>query len=191
LSASVSPYRLFQVLWYHDFMRHSIARVKGLGFLAWHARHEFYHALLGLVWAWILREWWGEFNPRWILLSVFGSLLPDADHLLYFGTYGRSSDYTSKVRHLLKTRQWRNLMVFIENGHKFNTNLSYHNYYFMAVLLGMAFLSSFWDWQAGIILFGAMLIHYIFDIVDDLIQLGAVNPNWKRWGRDKTPSDNL
>ena len=37
----------------------------------------------------------------------------------------------------------------------------------------------------SVILFGAMIIHYIFDIADDLLSLGYINSNWKRWGRDK------
>lgn len=166
-------------------MRKSLFKIKGLGFIFWHARHEFYHVLLGVAWAWFLREQWREFNPRWIWFSIFGSLLPDADHFFYFLTYGRRESYTQEIKYLLKTRQWRNLTVFMENGHKYNTNLSYHNYYFMAILLGVALLSSFYEWRVGVILFGAMLIHYLFDVGDDIIQLGAINPNWKRWGRGK------
>lgn len=159
--------------------------VKGAGFIFWHARHEFYHVLLGLAWAWFLRELWGQFNPRWILTSVAGSLLPDLDHILYFLGYGRNDTYTRQIKNFLKSRQWRTTAVFIENGHKSNTELSYHNYYFMAILLGLALVSSFVEWEAGVILFGAMLIHYLFDVADDIIQLGGVNPNWRRWGRKK------
>src|SRR5574341_1266502 len=64
---------------YDAIMRRSVARIKGLGFVFWHARHEFFHVLIGLVWAWVLREVWGQFNPRWFWLSAFGSLLPYAD----------------------------------------------------------------------------------------------------------------
>ena len=159
--------------------------MKGLGFLLWHTRHEFYHVLMGLVWAWFLREQWGMFNGRWVWLSLFGSLLPDADHLVYFFTYGRKDFYTTQVRLFLRSHQWRNLWVYIENGHKYNTNLSSHNYYVVALLLISSVVSLFVDWQAGIILFGAMLIHYFFDIVDDLFILGRVNPNWRRWGRGR------
>jgi hypothetical protein len=169
-------------------MRPSVARIKGLGFIFWHARHEFYHILLGLIWAWFLRERWGEFNLRWIFISIFGSLLPDADHFLYFFTYGKKDDYTVQIRSLLKNREWRALSVFVEKGHKHNVNLSSHNYYFMGILFMTGILSSFLSWEFGVIIFGAMLIHYIFDITDDLLQLGRVNPNWKRWGRRKLAS---
>ncbi len=166
-------------------MRLRLSRIKGVGFILWHARHEFYHILLGLLWAWFLRERWNEFSPRWIGWSVFASLLPDADHLFYFFSYGKRDTYTTQVKILLRTRQWRNLMTFMENGHKQQTGLASHNYYFMAILLGSALLSSFYEWRLGIVLFGAMIVHYVFDIADDLVMLGHINPNWRRWGRGR------
>lgn len=166
-------------------MRGSVAKLRGLGFIVWHARHEFYHLLLGLLWAWFLRERWNEFNQRWIFLSLFGSLLPDADHLLYFATWGKGEAYGKQARTFLRTKQWRKLTIFLQSGHKNQTNLASHNYYFMILLFAVAILSSFFEWRTGVILFGAMLIHYIFDIFDDVFMLGAVNPNWRRWGRAK------
>ncbi len=166
-------------------MRKSVARVKGLGFVLWHSRHEFYHVLIGLVWSWVLREIWNQFNTRWVILAVMGSLLPDVDHLFYFFSYGRKDPYSTQILRFLKERKWRALTVFVENGHKRNTNLSYHNYYFMTILFGLAAGSTLVDWNVGVILFGAMLLHYLFDIGDDLVTLGQVNPNWKRWGKPR------
>ena len=144
-----------------------------------------YHVLLGLVWAWILRERWGEFNLGWIALAIAGSLLPDLDHLWYVWGYGKHDDYTVQIKEFLKSRQWRNLITFIERGHKQVTTLSSHSLYFMLILLGLGLASSLYSWEVGVILFGAMVIHYAFDIWDDILQLGSVNPNWKRWGRPK------
>src|SRR5437868_1316167 len=105
-------------------MRRSVARLKGLGFILWHARHELYHVLLGLVWAWFLREQWHQFNGRWIALCIFGALLPDIDHLFYFIGYGKQDPYTRQIIQFLKDREWRGVTIFMENGHKYNTNLS-------------------------------------------------------------------
>jgi hypothetical protein len=165
-----------------------IRRIKGAGFILWHARHEFYHVLCGLIWAWVLRELWQEFNLRFIGIAIFGSLLPDIEHFTYFLTYGKRHQYTKNIIKLLKSRSWRSLTLFVEKAHKYNTDLSYHNIYFTIVLLTFALLSSLVEWRAGVILFGAMVIHYLFDIVDDLIILGYVNKNWKRWGRDRHSS---
>lgn len=167
-------------------MRRSLAKVRGLGFILWHSRHELYHVLLGLVWAWFLRERWHEFNPKWIWLSVFGSLLPDLDHINYFLTYGRRTDYTDQIKNMLKSKQWRNLTVFIEHGHKNNTNLYSHNFYVVMIVLAFAFMSIIIDWESGVVLFGSVLIHYLFDVFDDLTQLGEINENWRRWGKKKS-----
>ena len=58
----------------------------------------------------------------------------------------------------------------------------------MTILFGLATGSMFVDWNAGVILFGAMLLHYLFDIADDIVTLGQINPNWKRWGKPRTES---
>ena len=144
-----------------------------------------YHVMLGLLWAWFLREVWGEFNVKWIFTAAFGSVLPDADHINYFISYGRKDSYTQQIFSYIKHREWRNLFYFISHGHKQQTSLAFHNVYTVAIFIILAVLASFFDWQAGIVLFGAMVSHYIFDMADDLMQLGEINANWKRWGRPK------
>lgn len=166
-------------------MRRSIARIKGLGFILWQTRHMVYHVMLGLIWAWYLRELWDEFNYKWVVTAVIGSVLPDIDHLNYFLGYGRSDTYSQQVFTHLKNHEWRNLFHFIATGHKNNTSLSYHNIYMVAFFVILAASASFIDWQVGVVLFGAMVSHYLFDMVDDVVQLGGINSNWKRWGRPK------
>ena len=160
-------------------MRRSLARVRGIGFILWHARHMFYHMLLGVVWAWILREWWSQFNPRWFIVSIFGSLLPDSEHLIYFLTYGRKDAYTRNIRAFLRNHQWRIVTVFIEKGHKHNTRLRFHNVYIILFLLALTTICLLFDWNSWVVLFGAMVIHYVFDIFDDFVTLGRINSNWK------------
>lgn len=166
-------------------MRQSVARLRGVGFIVWHARHNFYHLLLGLVWAWFIREWFNELNGKWVFLALAGSLLPDLDHFYYFLTYGKNDWYTVEIKKLLKSKQWRMLSVFMADGHKHNTSLASHNIYFMAFLFGLACLSFLFEMQTAVVLLGAMVIHYAFDIIDDFLLLGELNPNWRRWGRGK------
>ncbi len=166
-------------------MRKAFVRLKGLGFIFWHARHAFYHVLLGLVWAWFLREQWAEFNPKWIWTAVIGSLIPDIDHFFYFFGYGKQDDYTQQIAKMLRGREWRAVTVFIEAGHKQNTSLSSHNLWIMGLFLLSSLFASLIEWQAGVILFGAILIHYLFDMADDIVTLGHINSNWKRWGKPK------
>ncbi len=163
-------------------MRRSFAKIKGLGYIFWHARHMLYHALLGLVWAWFLREMWGEFSWCHLFLALFGSFLPDIEHLIYFFFNGRRDEYSKQVKEFLKAKEWRVLTSFIEQGHKYNTNLSYHNVYFVVFLLVLMILCFVVNWDAWIVMLGAMVIHYLFDIFDDYRTLGYLNDNWKRWG---------
>lgn len=166
-------------------MRKTLVRVKGLGYILWQTRHMAYHVMIGLLWAWFLRERWGEFNPKWIITAAIGSLLPDVDHLYYFLGYGRKDSYTSAVFRYIRGQEWRELFHFLSANHKHNTSLAYHNIYTVVMLTLFSLIASFFDWQAGVVLFGAMVSHYLFDIADDIVLLGGLNPNWKRWGRPK------
>lgn len=143
-----------------------------------------FHVILGLLWAWFLRDHWMQFSRNsWMAIAIIGSILPDADHLFYFFTYGKNDVYTRSVFTLFKNGQWRVLTTFLESGHKHNTNLTFHNYYTAMSLTVVCFISFRFDWWAGVILFGSMVTHYAFDMVEDIVLLGHVNPNWKRWGR--------
>lgn len=166
-------------------MSRSIARLKGLGFILWQTRHEFYHVLVGLMWAWFLRELWQQFNSRWITLTILGSLLPDLDHFVYFLTYGKRDWYTKQIRKFLREHEWRTLWKFVASGHKYNTSLATHNYFFMTFLAALSLASFFYDFKTGVILFGAMFGHYLFDVIDDLVILGYVNANWKRFWKPR------
>src|SRR3989338_7158222 len=124
--------------------------------VVWYSRHELYHVLIGIVYAWFLREAWGVFQWHQVLWSIFGSLLPDVDHLIFFFFYGRNDAYSLKAKSLLKHGGLSQLIPFLAREHKHNTNLWSHNVF---------------------------VISFLFDITEDLILLRALNPNWKRWGR--------
>lgn len=166
-------------------MRKSFAKIKGLGYILWQARHQAAHLSAGLIWAWLLREVWHEFNTTWILVSILGSEIPDTDTFFYIFLYGRKEPLAKQMKNFLRNHEWRAAAVFYSKEHKYNTDLMYHNYYFILFLFILATISSVISWHIGIVLFGAMIIHYCIDIVDDIWVLGKVNPNWKRWGRPK------
>jgi hypothetical protein len=166
-------------------MRRSWRKIKGVGFLVWHAKHYLIHVLLGLIWAWFLREVWREFTIKWIVMAVAGSIAPDLDHLLYFTTYGRQDPYTQAIITLIKKRQWRILVSFIEQGHKHNVNLMFHNFYILSAMIGLTVVSYTHDWRIGAVFLGGAVTHYIFDVAEDWVLLGRLNPNWIRWGRGK------
>jgi len=166
-------------------MRLSIYRIKGLAYIIWHARHEMYHVLLGLMWAWVVRENFAVLDMKLIFLAILGGLLPDADHFFYFFTYGKNDVYNKQIRDMLRRNEWRKLTVFIEHGHKSNTSLSTHSVYTLGALIIVTMIAWHMGYLGILTLTGAMVTHYTFDIVDDVLILGKINKNWFRWGRAK------
>lgn len=170
---------------YYKRMRPVFSRIRGIGFLVWQARHMAYHVMLGLLWVWFLRERWGTLRISWIFLGAIGSIIPDIDHLVYYCTYGRKDKYVTHIFGYFYKKQWRNLFQFIAINHKHNTSLTYHNVYVAAVFVLGAVVASFLNWRIGVVVCGAIVSHFVFDMVEDVVELGRLNPNWTRWGRPR------
>ncbi len=143
-------------------------------------KHYSGHVMVGLVWAWVLREIWQEFVPHRFLLAIIGSLIIDLDHFLQALVYGRKDWYGRGIRQFLKKGQVRNLWIFIRENHKHNTGLVTHNIYFLGFFLVLAIACFITDRNSGVVFFGAMVLHLIVDILDDIWVLGRINENWKR-----------
>lgn len=148
-------------------------------------KHTFTHLLIGLVFSWVLREIWQELSGWYIFLSIMASILPDADHFVYFFTYGKKDWYAREVRKLLRQGQIRTLAFFLKDNHKFNTGLATHNIYYIAGFFVLSLVSFLHDSKTGVVIFGAIVLHLLFDVVDDLLVLGHINENWKRLRRKK------
>lgn len=160
-----------------------MTKIRGLGFLFWNGRHMVYHLLLGAMWMWVVQDQIGIYSASLLLWSLFGSVFPDFEHLLFFFTYGKSDEYTAWVKTYIKHKDWRVLIRFLEKGHKYNTKLRYHNIYTIMLLSIMTIAFFRFQLYVGFIFTGAMTIHYLFDILDDLATLGKFNKNWYRWGK--------
>ncbi len=164
-------------------MKKTFGKIRGVGYLFWHARHMFYHFLLGAFWMWVVQELTGIYSVPLLLISLLGSVFPDVEHLLFFATYGKKDAYTTWVKSYVKHGDWRVLIRFLEKGHKYNTKLRFHNVYSIGILTGLSVLFFRAHIYSGCMFTGAMVIHYVFDILDDLASLGRVNKNWYRWGK--------
>lgn len=165
---------------YHVYMR-----LKRVGKIIWHTKHELFHIVLGVSWMLVLNVHWQQMTYMWILLAVIGSLIPDIDHLIYFFTYGKKDQYTKDVFSFIRRKQWRGLVMFLEAGHKHNTNLAFHNIYVVMALISSTYIVYTHEYRVGTILLGAMVTHFLFDIAEDVILLGSINKNWMRFGRPK------
>jgi hypothetical protein len=149
-------------------------------------KHYGGHVMVGLIWAWILREIWHEFVPHLFLLAIIGSLVIDVDHLLYSFVYGRKDKFARQIRSYLRRGQIRNLWVFYRVQHKNNTGLLTHNIFFLGFFLIVSLLCFIFDLNSAFVLFGAIVLHLLTDMVDDIWVLGYLNENWKRLKKIKT-----
>jgi len=163
-------------------MRKTAARLKGIAFIFWHARHMLYHILLSMTFVWVSYKYLGIRQRGLFPVAILGAVIPDFEHILFFFTYGKHTEFSKYIKMYIKKHEWRILIRFVEIGHKYNTQLRYHNIYILSVWILIAFLS-YRMFMAPLFIFsGAVVTHYLFDIVDDLAALGKINKNWFRWG---------
>ena len=161
-------------------------KIRGLWNIIWLCRHYFGHFLVGLTYAWILREVWAQLSVKYIFWSLVGSTWIDLDHFLYAVSYGRHDWYGRQFRQFLKQGQIRQWIAFVSNKHKHLTGLMTHNIYFIVFFILFSVASFYFDWKLGVVLFGAKVLHLVFDLVEDLIVLGYLNENWKHWRKKST-----
>ena len=168
-------------------MKRMPARIRGAFYITRQSFHTLTHILLGIVWFYFLKQFMSELTSFHLFLSLLGSLLPDCEHLIYFYIRGRKDTYSKNVRVLIHDRKWRELTLFLRTNHKSLTTLRLHSIQWIVVLVLLALVSFAYDYKSPFVFLGAMVSHYVFDIVDDFIFLGRLNPNWykgftiKRW----------
>lgn len=168
-------------------MKAKFRRARLLFFIIWNSLHEITHLIIGYIFYTIAVKTYFPDSISWFLLffCLFGSLFPDIDHLLYFFIYGKKKEYAMIVKLIFHQNGFREMYKYIKHNHKKQTYLISHNL-LTVIFLGLITWSSFVDRNIYIFTFvGAMITHFLADMVDDLIYLGGLNPNWYlRFGRE-------
>ena len=165
-------------------MRH-LGKIKRVPYIIWYTRHHLVHLTIGLVYAWVLRELWGEFSLTYIVIALIGSEIIDADHMLYFFLYGRHDHYSREVKRFLREGRISSCIKFMSDNHKYNTSLATHNVYVLGFFAVFALISFALDWKVRLAFFGAIALHLLYDIYDDWWALGYINENWRHLRRNK------
>jgi hypothetical protein len=111
-------------------------------------------------------------------LAALFTFLPDIDHLFFIFIYGRHSNYASKIRAFLGSKEIKKVIDFCKTNHKNNTQIYSHNFVslFLTLLLFYYFLTIGKIYWSTVFLSWSM--HYIFDLLEDLLFFSKVNPNW-------------
>ena len=105
-----------------------------------------------------------------LVLSLFGSWLPDIDHFIFFYIYGRNNEYSKIVRAFLRQFRLKEFASFAQNNHKELTGLYSHNLAstFIAALIFFVLALDVHGYKSVTFAL-AITMHFIYDIVEDLL----------------------
>lgn len=141
--------------------------------------HILIHILLGLICALIIsREFQGENLFLLLICGFLGNTLPDLDHVIYYLTYGKDSEYSQIIKLFIKERDFKEVKDFLRENHKYLTGLYSHT--ILSPLI-IGFLTYFFYTKNKIYLatlFLSITVHFSYDILEDLLFFKRLNPNW-------------
>jgi len=143
------------------------------------AHHILIHILIGLVCALIVsKKHDGENLIALLLLGIVGNLLPDIDHVIYYLTYGKDSEYSQIIKLFIKEKDFKEVKKFLRDNHKYLTGLYSHTLLspILSIILTYLFLINNKIYLAT--LFLSITIHFLYDIFEDLLFFKRLNPNW-------------
>ncbi|KKT35772.1 MAG: hypothetical protein UX12_C0002G0009 [Candidatus Collierbacteria bacterium GW2011_GWC1_45_47] len=147
----------------------------------YHGQMHFLFGLLAWVFGMII---FGGDQASLLIVALLGAYIPDADHLLFIFWYGRQTRYAIEVRECLLGDGLLTCIDYIKKNHKGNTKILSHNMLFVALAM---FLSSWFVYTSQRlwgVFFLSWSLHYIFDILEDLLFFGKLNGNWRlRFGK--------
>jgi len=137
------------------------------------------HILLGVLCGVIIGRVFNITN-LWvlILIGIFGNLIPDIDHVIYFFTYGKKSEYSEIIGELLSKRQISEIRKYIKRNHKYLTGLYSHT---LISPIVTSLLSYYFFTRGEVYLLTLTLsisAHFIYDILEDFLFFGKLNKNW-------------
>ena len=141
--------------------------------------HEYFHLGFGLV---SLLITYLIFPSSGIILmffiAVLASFLPDADHLFFIFLYGRNTEYATQVRLNLFKYGLPKAIYYVRQNHKKNNFILSHN--ILTPLLSLALFFYYVNHSSAYfaVFWLSFTAHFIFDIIEDYLALGGLNPNW-------------
>lgn len=143
------------------------------------AYHILIHVLLGLISALVISKNFENENLYLLLfLGFLGNTLPDLDHVIYYLTYGKDSEYSQIIKLFIKERDFREVKKFLRENHKYLTGLYSHTILspIISSFLTYLFLTKNKVYFATFFL--SITVHFLYDITEDLLFFKRLNPNW-------------
>lgn len=123
-------------------------------------------------------------STRFLFLMGISALIPDLEHVVFFFTYGRKTDYTRNLlKQMKKDGVIKGFYWYCAKNHKSQNSLYLHDGLLPVLFLGIGFflLDGSKIYQAAFVF--SLAFHYIYDIFEDYLMIGSLNNNWKRGSR--------
>lgn len=164
-------------------------RAKTIKFFNRHT--EWSHFFISISIAWLMgRIFQMDDHKKTLFVALAGGIIPDLDHIISFFTYQRKSTYSLKVKRLLREGKIRKLADFLNSNHKTNTSVYGHNLLTLIITICCSVLAiNYFHSNIWGIFFCSWSAHYLWDITEDLIYFGKINPNW--YFRFNSPSHDI
>lgn len=138
--------------------------------------HEYVHLAFSLL-ALALGTFVFSLEISWTLLlvAIIAGYLPDVDHLLFMFFYGRHTRYAQNVLAFVKKGNLGQALEYCRVNHKSNNFIISHNLLTptLTIVLSIVAANPYLK-----IFFLSFSFHFIFDILEDFLALGRLNPNW-------------
>lgn len=138
--------------------------------------HGLFHLLFGLVSLFLVSYLYSfSITPSLTFVAILASFFPDLDHFLFYYTYGRHTRYAQTAGQLFLKLKFREYYTYVTTNHKSNHYILSHNLGtpILCLIFGLAALSPTWK-----VIWFAFVFHFLFDILEDYLAKGKLNPNW-------------
>jgi hypothetical protein len=137
--------------------------------------HEYFHLAFGLIGFYVYITYYPLNLLSGLLVTILATYFPDIDHIFFSLFYGRNTPYGRHTRSLILSGKFSEYLEYGRQHHKTNVSIISHNLLtpliclILSIFIPKGFLSLF---------FFVAIFHYLFDVIEDLLALGRLNPNW-------------
>lgn len=144
--------------------------------------HMVFHVMFGIICGYFVHDLFPDSNLRNLIFwGVWGSLLPDIDHFVYFYFYGKHTEYSKVVRQYIKDKKIWDLFNFWKFNHKKSNGPRLYSHNILFVILTLYLFNYFVqvkDMPTFSVLALSIFTHLIFDMGEDILFMKKLNPNW-------------
>ncbi len=140
-------------------------------------RHLTQHILVGILGCFVIYLIVNKINPKLVFVFFLSTFLIDLDGIFAIFVYRRNNKFSNRIRSKVKSKDFKGAFYLASKEHKNLDKLILHNFVVFTLV------SLFWYMtlkSRNLLIFyslSGILVHMIFDIFDDFVNLGHV----KHW----------